>query len=200
MSERECDMTPWTLTRWADQKTSPWKNGGGVTTQLAAHPSDAGIDDFEWRVSVAQVDGPNDFSTFPGVDRIIVLLEGRRMALTVDGAQMSLTRNVPFEFRGESTVSCAIPNGSTRDLNVMTRRARARARLTVCVAGDPPRNVPNTAISLIIALDEGLRMSTPGAPHLHRYDVVQVPPGADQLDVEGSGHYAFVEIEPVTNN
>lgn len=193
-------MSPWTLTRWADQKASPWKNGGGVTTQLAAHPFDAGIDDFEWRVSVARVDGTNNFSIFPGVDRSIVLLEGGRMVLTVDGEQVPLTRNVPFAFRGESAVSCAIPDGRTRDLHVMTRRTRAGARLTVCTAGDPPRNVPITASRLIIALDEGLRTSTPGAPHLHRYDVVQVPPGADQIDVEGSGHYALVEIEPATKS
>ena len=55
----------------------PWKNGGGTTAEVAVHPPGAGLDDFDWRISMADVavDGP--FSRFPGVDRTLVLAEGR---------------------------------------------------------------------------------------------------------------------------
>ncbi|MCZ0993430.1 HutD family protein [Streptomyces noursei] len=38
----------------------PWRNGGGLTREVAAHPPGAGWDAFAWRVSLAEVtrDGP----------------------------------------------------------------------------------------------------------------------------------------------
>ena len=32
-----------------------WKNGGGVTREIAALPRGAGLNHFEWRVSTAEV-------------------------------------------------------------------------------------------------------------------------------------------------
>jgi environmental stress-induced protein Ves len=34
----------------------PWKNGGGVTTEIAIAPTGATLEDFDWRVGTAQVD------------------------------------------------------------------------------------------------------------------------------------------------
>ena len=39
--------------RAAECQTMPWKNGGGETTEIAVFPSGAGLDDFEWRISMA---------------------------------------------------------------------------------------------------------------------------------------------------
>ena len=58
--------------RWADAVERPWRNGGGVTRELASSPE--GVDDFDWRVSIAEVTASGDFSRFPGVDRTIVRL------------------------------------------------------------------------------------------------------------------------------
>jgi environmental stress-induced protein Ves len=55
--------------RAADRTPRPWKNGGGQTTDVAVFPDGAGLDDFDWRVSIARVDGDGPFSIFPGVDR-----------------------------------------------------------------------------------------------------------------------------------
>ena len=38
-----------------DCPATPWKNGMGRTRELAVHPAGAGMDDFIWRVSVAEV-------------------------------------------------------------------------------------------------------------------------------------------------
>ena len=43
------------LIRASDCRCMPWKNGGGATTEIAVHPHDAGLADFEWRVSIATV-------------------------------------------------------------------------------------------------------------------------------------------------
>ena len=42
----------------------PWKNGGGVTREVAAHPAGASLEDFDWRVSTAEVRAAGPFSGF----------------------------------------------------------------------------------------------------------------------------------------
>ena len=114
--------------RFGELPVSRWRNGGGVTREVASAPADS---DFDWRVSIADVDAPGPFSAFPGVDRVITLLDGDGMVLTVDGVEHRLIRHTPFAFAGEERTTCALTWGSTRDLNLMTRRGRAKGRLVV---------------------------------------------------------------------
>ena len=126
-----------------------WKNGGGSTREIAAHPSGAGIADFDWRVSLAEVAQDGPFSAFPGVDRQILLWRGAGLRLR-DGASIDhdLDRpGQPFAFDGEAPVSATLLGGPTWDLNVMTRRGRWRAEvLTLRVAG---RVEPADAVLLL---------------------------------------------------
>ena len=39
----------------------PWKNGGGVTTEIAIAPAGATLDNFDWRVSTTQVGAARPF-------------------------------------------------------------------------------------------------------------------------------------------
>lgn len=74
-------MTSVTLIRGADLVAAPWKNGGGVTREVAAVPEQAGLDSFVWRVSIADVAQAGPFSRFAGIDRTLVLLSGAGMLL-----------------------------------------------------------------------------------------------------------------------
>lgn len=171
----------------ADYRRMPWKNGGGRTLEIAAEPPGAGTASFVWRVSVADVERDGPFSPFPGVDRTLVLLEGKGMRLTSDGG--SLEMRVAFEpvrFPGESALHCALVDGPTRDFNLMVRRDAARgdvvvvreagtaiepARDLICyaatgaceclIAGCPPLPVP-PGHALLIAADPGAT-----APSVH---------------------------------
>ena len=88
--------------------------------------------DFDWRISVAEVREPGPFSSLPGVDRLLLLVEGDAMGLVVDGVAEPASRERALAFRGESEVVCAsLPSGPTVDLNVMTRRGRFTASLEV---------------------------------------------------------------------
>ena len=59
----------------------PWKNGKGATLELAIAPPGAGLDDFDWRISSARVEGAGPFSHFPGIDRSLGLLSGAGLRL-----------------------------------------------------------------------------------------------------------------------
>jgi len=84
-----------------ERQAAAWKNGGGVTREVAAYPPGAGLADFAWRVSFAKVAEGGPFSVFEGVDRIITLVAGRGMELVVDGAATRVERPFePFAFRG----------------------------------------------------------------------------------------------------
>jgi environmental stress-induced protein Ves len=112
------------IIRSADYPTRPWKNGGGTTRDIAVSPPGASLDTFDWRLSLAQVDRDGPFSRFDHVDRTIVLLSGA-MTLHERDRRIDLVRNEPFAFAGERAIEATVAGGSTRDFNVMTRRARA---------------------------------------------------------------------------
>lgn len=111
----------------------PWRNGLGVTREIALYPPGADTDDFLWRVSVAEVVGEAPFSLFAGVDRIIVLLDGAGFRMTLDGDRTHdlTTPFAPFAFDGEAGVEVQLAGGPTRDFNLMIRRGRARGRIDV---------------------------------------------------------------------
>jgi environmental stress-induced protein Ves len=119
------------IIRATDMQPQPWKNGMGVTREIARFPADAGNDDFVWRISVAEVSSASPFSTFPGIDRQIVLLDGGGFIMTLDGKQRhALTMPlVPFAFAGEAWVDVQMEGGATRDFNLMVRRAQATGRV-----------------------------------------------------------------------
>lgn len=59
------------------QKTNTWS--GGTTTQLAIYPEDAdySMRNFTWRLSSATVEAEESiFTSLPGINRIIMILEG----------------------------------------------------------------------------------------------------------------------------
>lgn len=112
----------------ADFQKMPWKNGLGVTTELAVARR-PGEDGFDWRISTATVASPGPFSVFPGIDRSLAIVRGGTLTLTVEGRpDVTLsTRTPPYAFGGELTVS-STPMLETSgvpidDFNVMTRRA-----------------------------------------------------------------------------
>lgn len=53
------------LLRASDRAARPWKNGGGVTHDIAVSPEDADDGDFLWRASVATIAAPGLSRFFP---------------------------------------------------------------------------------------------------------------------------------------
>lgn len=134
----------------ADRITSPWKNGGGVTSEVAVFPAGASMDDFLWRVSIAEVSEAGAFSRFPGIDRVLAVLEGR-LSLTVAGAdtpvQLSSTTGA-HAFPGDVDAHGTPLGGPVRDLNVMVRRGAWQATTEMLRPTAPMRisGLPNCAL------------------------------------------------------
>ena len=110
-----------------------WKNGAGLTRELAVGPAGARLDDFDWRLSVAELEHDAPFSAFVGVDRCIVLLRGAGMALcSEDGAVVQALQPLqPCCFDGARPLTARLAGAACRDFNVMTRHGRWRADVRV---------------------------------------------------------------------
>jgi environmental stress-induced protein Ves len=190
--------------RWSEYRSMPWKNGGGMTREVASGAVQGRLtpaepeDGFDWRVSVADVDAGGSFSSFPGIDRVITLVEGEGMVLTVDGTRHSVSPLSPFAFSGDATTDCLLEGGAVRDMNVMTRRGRATARVRI-VAVAAARGAEMACAAgetlLVMAVTEGIAIGGPdeGARALGRLDCVPYDgPGA--LTLRGDGTVAEIRI------
>lgn len=135
-------------------RAAPWKNGGGSTTEIAIAPPDAGFDDFDWRISLATITADGPFSSFPGIDRSLMLVDGPGVQLTLDGARtVALTAAQPMLwFPGEAAVLAQV-KGITTDFNVMTRRDRCRHQLEKITA--PCRVARRSTATLLFVVGEG---------------------------------------------
>jgi hypothetical protein len=158
-------MASVTLIRGADLVAAPWKNGGGVTREVAAFPPPGGgqggaSGDFVWRVSVADVAQAGPFSRFDGVDRTLVLLSGGGMLLDELGDAGVVNTHVlrqPLDlarFDGEVRIDARLVDGATRDFNLMVRRDVAQGELDVWRTGaqpDAPRALDGDVVLLYCA-------------------------------------------------
>lgn len=120
----------------SEYRDMPWKNGGGVTTEIYISPY-SGV--FDWRVSIAKVNADGPFSAFTGYERHIMTLSGEGMVLDIAGrGKFPLEPLRPFSFSGDAKVHGSLSRGAVMDFNLMVRRDFGSGTLCVteCKAGD----------------------------------------------------------------
>ena len=163
------------ILRARDSLETPWKNGGGVTREIAVFPPGAGLDAFDWRVSMATVSTGGPFSLFPGVDRVLSVLEGELRLVFEGGAALNLTpASAPAAFLGDALVQAETPTNPVTDLNVMSRRGRVRAHVRR-VTFEGSRYLTAGETTLIVSLTPGLRVQCSGGEcDLERLDAVLI--------------------------
>ena len=152
---------------------TPWKNGGGVTREIACWPPGAGMDDFQWRLSIATIAASGPFSAFPGVDRIIALLDGPGARLATSDGAIDHALNRPFEpfsFPGEAAIHGTVLGEASSDFNVMTRRSLLRAQLQVLRA---PASIEAATHGMLLAVQGGWHAYAADSGAEHRLETGQ---------------------------
>ena len=182
------------LIQYASLRPTPWKNGGGVTTELAMSPPGAGLGDFDWRVSLASIAEDGPFSQFPGVDRTLVMVAGDGVLLDFGDERVVLSPSEPLvEFAGEDPVHATVGGQSTLDFNVLTRRGSYRHRIERFeVCGSVP--LPRRSGTTLVFLADGESLSVSSARErlaLVRYDLL-VLEGKQDWTLESAQATVFV--------
>ncbi|MEH6417710.1 HutD/Ves family protein [Pseudomonas sp. CGJS7] len=115
-----------------------WRNQFGWTREIVRMSRGAdGLDraaqgdDWDWRLSIAEIESDAPFSAFPGIDRELVLLSGNGLRLRFDDGEVRelLPPHDKLRFAGEREVRGELLDGPTHDFNLMWRRDRVRAEL-----------------------------------------------------------------------
>lgn len=98
-----------------------WKNGAGWTREIIRMPGQA---DWQWRLSIAEIELDAPFSIFPGVERELVLLSGNGLRLRFDDGEVHVLQppHEKIRFGGERGVVGELIDGPTHDFNLMWQR------------------------------------------------------------------------------
>ncbi|MGH8060451.1 MAG: HutD/Ves family protein [Pseudoxanthomonas sp.] len=105
-----------------------WKNGTGWTREIARLPD---REDWDWRLSIAEIEQDGPFSVFPGIDRELVLIRGNGLRLRFEDGEVRELQppHERIRFAGERVVGGELLEGPTHDFNLMWRRDATAAEL-----------------------------------------------------------------------
>ena len=185
------------IIRFADLKPEPWRNGGGTTRQVASQPGSAQDGNWDWRVSIADVTKAGDFSAFPGMERVLTVVEGELLLLSLDGAERPLEKYRPFRFPGGASTHASLPTGDIRDLNVITRAGSFKGYTSIIeLSKKRAKPIFEGSIGILLQGQATVAVGTEEPEPLARYDAV-VGSDADTPDVLGRGFLAVVSIDRV---
>ncbi|MCG2624461.1 HutD family protein [Arthrobacter sp. I2-34] len=180
--------------RFADLSPSPWLNGAGRTVELASGRSGAAVRQppgdgrWQWRLSLADVGRPAPFSRLPGIRRILTVVDGGPLDLTVDGVRHRIQRLQPFEFDGGAETVSDLPAGPVRNLNLMLRPASAQGSVAVIPVIER-QPVQLHEFQLGVLLDGA---ATAAGQQLAQFDAVTGSP--DGETITGRGQLALVSV------
>lgn len=118
------------LIRPADWTEMPWRNGGGVTSVIAAERQGDAI---LWRMSTAIVDCDGPYSAFPGLKRISTVIQGNGTVLhDLDSdAVEDLPPLAPTLLNGDVAWQGELKDGPIRHFNLIFDINRVRASVEV---------------------------------------------------------------------
>ena len=141
-----------------DYQRMPWKNGGGTTTEIWKQNSPAG--EMLWRLSIADVASDGPFSAFPGIDRWIMVIEGKGMELRIAdlGTRRVERQFEPLAFSGDAKTDCRLINGPIRDFNFMVARAHGRGDLQIVALSAGETKSLDPSIAALHVLDGAVEL------------------------------------------
>lgn len=134
-----------------------WKNGRGVTTEIAIHPPGADFkkNDFLWRISSALITGDTAFSHFAGYNRLLFLLSGHGLILN---KTKTLITGETYRFLGEDSIDCSVVKGHVLDLGIIFDRHRYRSEMDLVAIEKPTEMKFERGTYFLKGLTCGLRI------------------------------------------
>ena len=150
----------------------PWKNGGGVTREVAKSHSHASF----WRLSIANVDQEGPFSSFEVFDRILTVIEGKGMVLARYNGNLIADLHNPVHFFGTEAIDGLLPNGPIQDFNLIFDGSKLAADVSVTDSVELDIRLSSTLVmTLVYCLTGAFKLL--GSQTLLSHDGVMNPRG-----------------------
>lgn len=177
------------------QRDEPWANGAGSTTVILREPDDA---DWRIRISVAMVEQEGPFSELPGTRRTLVPLDAPMTLRFPDGSERRGARFDVLQFDGSPAPMGILPEGATRDFNLMLR-GDARGEVLARTLIDSMMLPAEAGVRWLAYLDSGhARLSVdagePVALNPHDAALVIADGTPARTLVEGAGEIVLVKL------
>ena len=178
-----------------------WKNGAGWTREILRWPA-AG--EWNWRLSIAEIEDDAPFSSFPGFERELVLLSGNGLRLRFDDGR-AVELHPPhgrLRFDGEDVVSGELLDGPTQDFNLMWRREAVAAELWHRPLVGPMVIFVEAGTAWVAHLLAGQARfaDDSGLPSLSAGDTALLADGSARLRhvIDGGGELLLIRLRAVT--
>lgn len=178
------------------QRDEPWANGSGVTTVILREPDDA---DWRIRVSVAMVEQEGPFSELPGTRRTLIPLDAPMVFRFPGGPELAGARFHALQFDGSPAPMGILPEGATRDFNLMLRGG-ARGEVLPRTLADAMFLPGEAGVRWLVYLDSGhatLRVARDGndvALNPHDAALVTSDGTQERTLIEGAGEIVLVKL------
>lgn len=127
----------------------PWKNGGGVSEEIAARREGEGWEGLVWSFSRTGFSGRARFSDLSGVARVLVLASGAAFTLRAldAGADIAVEPAAPVAFDGGRRLEAAT-GGAVEVVNLMGRIGHVSIAMALAGETDGPREVRANVVLL----------------------------------------------------
>lgn len=150
-----------------DAVRMPWKNGRGISEELAIWPQDAVFarGEGDWRLARTRFSAGGPFSRFDGYERLLVVVQGEGLVLDhgSDAPRRRLRRDEVWRFAGEWSTTASLEGGEIADLSVLLKRDAVDGDLEVLALGGRRLLVElEPEHTLFHLLEGGLRLRLPG--------------------------------------
>ncbi len=150
------------LTRQTYQ-TKPWKNGKGITHDILLLPEGSEHSGFDLRFALSPIDEKGAFSSFPGADRVITVIEGTLLELDFGDRMERLNQYQSLRFDTALAPMGDPVGGPIRVVNVMARRG-AWDIVSCEVTTEPAQECGEGELLFLFVLSEGWQVETAAGP------------------------------------
>ena len=152
----------------ASYRHMPWKNGGGVTIDIAASM----LPGFEpgswegiiWRFSRTAIVTPGAFSDLSGFDRELALISGHGLVLRTPVGEIDVRQPFkPVRFAGETSIVSRLEAGPVEVVNLIGDRSRVSIDL-FCLSDGATKTCP-AGVHIIYAAATSCELTIDGKPY-----------------------------------
>jgi environmental stress-induced protein Ves len=177
-------------------RRTPWKNGGGVTIDVAddyAPGAEPGSwSGMLWRLGRTRIETPAPFSDLSGFDRILTVIGGRGLWLDIEGGISLDVREPlrPVRFRGEDRIVSRLEAGPVTVLNLLADRTTYDIDVAILGGGDA--RPLDATVSIVYALEDSAVAIDQSYP-LATDEALRVDGAASSLKV-ASGRVALATV------